>query len=121
VRNAPAQLLIPGHSGQRLSLVGKTEWRAIPVGGFTLVELLVAIAIIAILASLLLPALAQGKEQARRANCINNFRQLHLAWKLYIDDNNGVLPINNYDAPVTGAGGGARLGRGLAHALQRNR
>jgi prepilin-type N-terminal cleavage/methylation domain-containing protein/prepilin-type processing-associated H-X9-DG protein len=73
---------------------------------YTLVELLVVIAIIAILASILLPALAQGKEQGRRANCISNFRQLHLAWKLYIDDNNGVLPINNGGAPRTAAGGG---------------
>jgi prepilin-type processing-associated H-X9-DG protein len=72
----------------------------------TLVELLVVVAIIAILASILLPALAQGKEQARRANCISNYRQLHLAWQLYIDDNNGVLPINNIDAPTTAGGGG---------------
>jgi prepilin-type N-terminal cleavage/methylation domain-containing protein/prepilin-type processing-associated H-X9-DG protein len=73
--------------------------------GFTLVELLVVIAIIAILASILLPALAQGKEQARRAACISNFRELYLAWKLYIDDNNGVLPWNNIDPPRTGLPG----------------
>jgi prepilin-type N-terminal cleavage/methylation domain-containing protein/prepilin-type processing-associated H-X9-DG protein len=63
--------------------------------GFTLIELLVVVAIIAILASLLVPALAQGKAQGRRAYCINNFRQLHLAWHLYIDDNDGHLPYND--------------------------
>ncbi|HPU55276.1 MAG TPA: prepilin-type N-terminal cleavage/methylation domain-containing protein [Verrucomicrobiota bacterium] len=57
--------------------------------GFTLVELLVAIAIIAILAALLLPVLARSREAAKRITCINNLRQLGIAGQLYWDDNGG--------------------------------
>src|SRR3954454_913486 len=74
--------------------------RSIRHRGFTLIELLVVIAIIAVLIALLLPAVQAAREAARRAQCVNNLKQLGIALHNY-HDQNGSFPL-----------GGVNLGTG---------
>jgi prepilin-type N-terminal cleavage/methylation domain-containing protein/prepilin-type processing-associated H-X9-DG protein len=62
--------------------------------GFTLLELLVVMAVVAVLAGLLLPVLSQARKRGQTLICQNNERQLILAWMLYIDEHEGWLPYN---------------------------
>src|ERR1043166_2646149 len=64
---------------------------------FTLIELLVVIAIIAILAAMLLPALSKAKLKTQGVYCMNNHRQLALAWRMYAEDNRDVLVFATAD------------------------
>src|SRR5436190_758245 len=62
--------------------------------GFTLMELMIVIAIIAILSSILLPALSRAKSKAQAILCLNHTKQLTMAWMIYADDHNGLLAYN---------------------------
>ena len=66
--------------------------------GFTLVELLVVIGIIALLIAILMPVLNKAREQARRINCVSNERQLTMAWLMYANDNKGRFCSSNTQA-----------------------
>jgi len=72
-----------------------------PGGGFTLVELLLVIAIIAVLAALLLPALATVQARGKRVACLDNLKQSALSFQMYTADNDGKL-AQNYPLVQTG-------------------
>jgi prepilin-type N-terminal cleavage/methylation domain-containing protein/prepilin-type processing-associated H-X9-DG protein len=71
--------------------------------GFTLIELLVVIAIIAILAAILFPVFARARENARRASCQSNLKQLSIGMHMYLQDVDGVFPpYYNYGSSFGG-------------------
>jgi prepilin-type N-terminal cleavage/methylation domain-containing protein/prepilin-type processing-associated H-X9-DG protein len=67
--------------------------------GFTLVELLVALAIIAVLAAMLFPVFSRAREKARQGSCMSNLRQIGLAMQMYVQDVDGVYPSHSGDVP----------------------
>src|SRR5579863_7141820 len=87
--------------------MNQTKRRRAP-RGFTLVEVLVVLAIIAILVALILPAVQRARESARRVDCLSHLRQIGLAIHSYYDSNNGRFFLHHpFDADVISNSGAA--------------
>ena len=88
-------------SARRFARFGQWEGRAVKTSkGFTLAELLVVMAIIAILAAILFPVIGQAQDTARMRICASNLRELGQSFRMYLDDNNGftsgIKPLSIY-------------------------
>jgi prepilin-type processing-associated H-X9-DG protein len=73
---------------------------ALPAGAFTAIELLVVIAMVALGALLLVPALARTRTNSPALQCLNNVKQMAMAWAMYSDDNSGQLVYNRQGGSV---------------------
>ena len=92
-----------------LNIKKELEKKNMDLKGFTLIELLVVIAIIAILAAILFPVFAQAREKARQTTCLSNTKQISLAFNMYSEDYDEMLPsigLNNYKVAVIEAADG---------------
>jgi len=73
--------------------------------GFTMIELIVSVAVIGVLISMLLPALGGARESARGVMCTSNLRQLVTAWRVYANENNGfAMPLAYTSLAAVGTG-----------------
>jgi prepilin-type N-terminal cleavage/methylation domain-containing protein/prepilin-type processing-associated H-X9-DG protein len=84
---------------------------------FTLVEMLVVIAIIAILAALMLPVFGRAKEEARATVCLGNLHQVGLALQIYVQENNNKLPVMR-DVPTDPAAAATNTFPAIHNVLQ---
>jgi len=91
----------------------KTELSSRQAGAFTLLELLLVIAIIAILAGLLLPAIQKAKGRARRVQCVNNLKEMGVAFHSFAHDHDGKFPMQ----VPTNAGGSLEFLRAATNVL----
>ena len=89
--SGPGRREISSRSGKRLVEIPAGRVNRDTAAAFTLVELLVVLAVLALCAMLLAPALARTRPDSRAFQCLNNHRQLCRAWQMYADDNNGRL------------------------------
>ena len=83
-------------------------------GGFTLVELLVVIGIIAIMIGILVPTLSKARESAKRTQCLSNLKQLYTLLNMYANQFHGQVPLG---CGASGSGGSGTAAEGLAYEI----
>jgi len=99
-----AQPYPPSSVAPHIPVAADVSRRTLSAPAFTLVELLIVIAILAILAALLLPSLASARHKGWKAACLSNLRQVGIAIHAYAGDNDGRIPYGPKAPPFTSAG-----------------